>query len=254
MFRVISRLDIKSEHLIKGVQFEGLRKIGVPRNFAKKYFDAGIDEIVLLDAVASLYGRNHLGSLVEEVSEEVFVPITVGGGIRTLQDAKQLFLSGADKVAINSATFSDSNLVSQIADKYGKQAVVGSIQAKKMGNEWFCLSQQGREKTNKTVWNHLDYLVEAGAGEILITSVDRDGTQKGLDIELVNKIVKHTSLPVIASGGVGLLSDIIEAADVSNLSGVAIASALHFGKFEVSDIQLALNDHGIKVRMAKHSD
>jgi cyclase len=254
MFRVVSRLDVKSEHLIKGVQFEGLRKIGVPREFAKKYFDTGIDEIILLDAVASLYGRNHLSALVEDVSQEVFVPITVGGGIRTLEDARKLFLSGADKVALNSATFSNPKLVTEIADKYGKQAVVGSIQAKKIGTEWFCLCEQGREKTDRNVWSHIDYLVGAGVGEILITSVDRDGTQKGLDIELVNKVVNHTNLPVIASGGIGRLSDIVESARVANISGVAIASALHYGNFGVREIRATLHENGITARMAKPNE
>jgi cyclase len=248
MFRVVSRLDIKSSWVIKGVQFEGLRKVGDPTLLAEQYYKEGIDEILFIDSVASLYGRNHLGELVSRVSKNIFVPMTVGGGIRTLNDAGDLFKLGADKVAINTANFSSRGLIREISNKYGAQAVVGSIQAKRIGSGWECLTEQGREKTNIQVSDWIEQLEKAGAGELLITSVDFDGTKNGFDFDLAKLAAATTNRPVLVGGGAGSLEDFSQIVEVSNLSGVSVATCLHQGTLKIKDIKTEIEKAGIKVR------
>jgi cyclase len=235
--RIISRLDVKSEFLIKGIRFEGLRKIGDPAEFALKYFISGIDEIFLFDNVASLYGRNHLGPLVDRVAKNCFVPLTAAGGIRTVNDAEKLFGLGADKVGINTATFDNETLISGIANKYGAQAVVGSIQAKKRDGVWECLIEQGRERTGVELVDRIHKLVDLGVGEIVVTSVDNDGVQAGFDLELAQTATSTSSVPVVIGGGCGSISHALEAAKISGLSGMSIGSALHFEKLDISELK-----------------
>ena len=244
MTRVIARLDIKSNDLIKGIRFEGLRKIGDPKTAAALYFENGIDEILLVDTVASLYGRNHLGPLLEKVAEELFVPLTVAGGIRTVDDARKMFRLGADKVAVNTASFGQPGLLSEIARTFGSQSVVGSIQAVRRGSDWECLVEQGRERTGVALRDRIRTLLDSGVGEILVTSVDNDGVRAGFDLELAETAVSLSSAPVVIGGGCGEISHATKAAEIAGLSGIALGSALHFGHVSISALKEQIQPFG----------
>lgn len=240
MFRIIARLDVKSDHLIKGIRFEGLRKLGNPADFAEKYYLEGIDEIFLVDNVASLYGRNHLGTLLEEVAAKTFVPLAASGGIRTLADAEELFSKGADKVGINSSTFADENLIQAIADRYGSQAVIGSIHAKRIGDSWECLIEQGREKTGVSVVDRISQLINQGAGELLVTSVDQDGVESGFDENLAHACAAVTTVPLVIGGGCGRADDVVRLSKIPGISGASIGSALHYNRVMVADLKAGI--------------
>ena len=251
MKRLIARLDIKSEFLIKGIRFEGLKKIGDPVEAASQYYDDGVDELLLVDTVASLFGRNHLGSILENVAKRAFVPLTAAGGIRSLRDAEELFGLGADKVAVNTASFANPKLISEIANKFGAQAVVGSVHAKRGLDDWECLTEQGRERTGITVKNRIHHLIDMGAGEILITSVDNDGVQGGFDIPPAEMACETSTVPITIGGGAGVGQDILDLMGLDRLSGVAIGSLLHFDTLSVRDLKAILqnNEH----RQGAHS-
>jgi len=246
--RLIARLDIKSGNLIKGIRFEGLRVVGNPVDAARKYYNEGIDEILLIDTVASLYGRPQIGGLVKEVSQASFVPLTVGGGIKTFSDAKALFDLGADKIAINTASFSNPSLIREIANKYGSQSVVLSLQVTRESGTWYCLVDQGREKTGISLQEQIDFGNEQNVGEFLITSVDRDGTFSGLDTDMVKTACKATSKPVSVGGGFSLAQDMSELAELASLSSIAVASELHYSKSDVEQIKTGLSTMGFGVR------
>lgn len=237
-FRVISRLDIKGKNLIKGVRMEGLRIIGKPSDYAKKYADEGADELLYMDTVASLYGRNQLHSLLEETCEHSFVPITVGGGIRSVEDVRQILRAGADKVAINTGAISNPILVKDVASHFGSQCVVVSIEAKRVNGNWECFTDCGRERTGKDAvcWAH--EAAELGAGELLITSIDQDGTRGGFDSDLLSQI--EVDIPVIASGGMGCL-DHLDA--VLAVDAVAIGTAFHYGDVTIPQVKSRLSAH-----------
>jgi cyclase len=202
--RLIARLDIKGANLIKGVQLEGLRVVGDPQIHAAKYYQDGADEIIYMDTVASLYGRNNLVDVVSRATEHVFVPITVGGGIRSVEDARTLLRAGADKIAINTAAVKEPKLISQLSDVWGSSTVVLSIEAKKIGEKkWEAYTDNGRERTGLDVAQWAETGAKMGAGEIFVTSVDQEGTKKGFDCELVESITRNVDIPVIASGGFG---------------------------------------------------
>lgn len=242
-FRIISRLDIKNENLIKGIHLEGLRVLGDPNAFAKDYYHSGIDEIYYQDAVASLYGRNSLKNIVKKTIKDIFVPITIGGGIRSLNDAKNLFSNGADKISINSAAVKNPNLIKELTNCFGSQSVVVSIDAKKKGsNEWEVYIENGREKTGLDVFEWTQTIVNNGAGEIIITSIDKEGTMRGCDIELTKKVSEISSIPVIASGGVGKIDHIIELVKNTEIEGLALASSLHYKKLILNEIKDAIKD------------
>jgi cyclase len=246
-FRVVARLDIKPPALVKGVHMEGLRKLGDPSDFARLYYEQGADEVIYQDIVASLYGRNGIGALVTATAESVFVPITVGGGIRTISDAAQMIRNGADKVCLNTAAIKSSPLITEISQLLGSQAVVIGIEAKRLKGGWTAMTDCGREHTGRDV---LDWVMEAqahGAGEILLTSIDREGTLTGFDIELITAVRGITQLPLIAHGGAGSPADAVKAFD-AGASAVAIASAFHYNRFTVSDFKRALLDANIEVR------
>ena len=248
--RLAARLDIKGENLIKGIQLEGLRKLGDPKDFAVKYYDQGIDEIIYIDLVASLYGRSKIENLVARTASEVFVPITVGGGIRSLEDVTELLHFGADKVAINSAAVADPKLISEISEAFGSQCVVSSIEAKKCGeSQWEVLTHCGREKTGLDAVSWARKVVDLGAGEILLTSVDFDGTEKGFDIELVSTICAAVNVPVIASGGMGTNKNLSSILEVGGLGAIAVASILHYEKSSVTEIKNVMSDLGCNVRV-----
>ena len=226
--RVIARLDVKNQFVIKGIHLEGLRKVGDPNQLAKTYYEAGIDEIVFIDAVASLYNRNNLFSVIQKASEEVFVPITIGGGLRSLADVEQALDAGADKVALNTAAIREPELIQKVSKQYGSQCVVASVQAKRTANGWEAYMETGREKTGLQVLDWVKRLQDLGAGELLITSVDQEGTKSGFDVKLVEAVNKAVSIPVMVSGGYGQARHIQELLDVTVPSGICFASVLHY--------------------------
>lgn len=246
--RIISRLDVKSPNLVKGINFEGLRKLGSPAKFAIDYYNQGIDEILFIDIVASLYQRNSLLDIIAKSSEGVFVPITVGGGIRSIDDIKSILRSGADKVAINTAAIQNPTLIKEAAHKFGKQCIVGSIQAKKISNQkWECYYDCGREKSGIDVLKWAVELAKNDVGEILVSSVDRDGCAIGPDFELIKSINNVVEVPIIASSGFSNEKHFYEA-DACGIDAIAIGTALHFKNLTVAKIKKDLSKNGINIR------
>lgn len=251
MLRLIARLDVKGDNVIKGIHLEGLRVVGKPEVLSKRYYDQGIDEIIYMDAVASLYGRNHLADVVKRTAEEVFVPITVGGGIRTLEDAAVLLRSGADKVAVNTAAIKDPELITRIAARFGSQAMVLSIEAKRRHDGcWEAYTESGRESSGREVVAWAVEAVRRGAGEILLTSVDREGTRKGFDWELAAQVRNAVNVPVILSGGMGKLEHLTPAPGSRALpaDALAMASVLHYETASVQEVRAAASQAGLNVR------
>lgn len=247
--RLVARLDVKAPYLIKGVNLEGLRKIGDPAEHALKYYKAGIDEIVYMDIVASLYDRNSLGDIVASTSENVFIPITVGGGIRSLADVEKMMRCGADKVAINTAAVKRPELIADIAKTFGSQCMVLSIEAKQTAaGAWEAYTDNGREKTGLNVVEWAKRGVSLGAGEVLLTSVDREGSRKGFDIGLIKAVSKAVTVPVIASGGMGTLAHMVEAVVDGDADAIAMADCLHYDRITLPEIRKAAKDAGISVR------
>lgn len=247
--RLIARLDIKGPNLIKGIHLEGLRVIGNPNEHALRYYEQGADELLYMDCVASLYGRNSLGNFVQAVARNVFVPMTVGGGIRTVDDAINLLRSGADKVAVNTAAVANPGLISDIARRLGSQCMVLSVEAKQIGPErWEVYTENGRERTGMEVVEWVRKGVALGAGEVLLTSVDREGTRMGFDTDLVRAVTAEVSVPVIASGGMGKPADLIEVVRKGQADAVAMADILHYGRSTIGEVRKVVKDAGIDVR------
>jgi cyclase len=248
--RLIPRLDIKGENLIKGVHLEGLRVIGPPNEYALKYYESGADELIYIDTVASLYGRNNLLHIVEKAARNIFIPITVGGGINTVDDAMQILRAGADKVAINTGAIANPEIINQLANHLGSQCIVLSIQVikNKMGT-WMAYTDNGREPTGLDAIEWAARAVELGAGEILITSVDQEGTEKGFDLELVKSITDRVEIPVIASGGLGTTQDFINTVREGHADAIAVASALHYNRVSVKSIKAEAYKNGLPVRI-----
>ncbi len=235
LVRIIPRLDIKWPNLVKGVQMEGVRVLGRPEDFARRYYLQGADELLYLDAVASLYGRNSLLDLILRTSREVFVPLTVGGGLRSIEDMRAVLAAGADKVAINTAALRRPELISEAANRFGSSAVVVSIEAKRRPDgSYEAYADNGRERTGREVVAWACQAAEAGAGELLLTSVDRDGTGRGFDIELVRRVAEAVSVPVVASGGAGTSDHVAEVIEQGLADAVAVASLLHYALAETS--------------------
>ncbi|MBU6234703.1 MAG: imidazole glycerol phosphate synthase cyclase subunit [Alphaproteobacteria bacterium] len=238
--RVIARLDIKGPNLIKGIHLEGLRVIGDPYEYAKKYYQQGADELIYMDSVASLYNRNNLTQFVEKAAKGIFVPMTVGGGVRSVDDAMTLFLVGADKVAINTAAVANKQLISDMANRFGSQAMVLSIEAKsKTSGGWEAMTDNGREHTGLDVVEWAKEAVSLGAGEILLTSIDQEGTQKGFNVDLVRAVAKAVPVPVIASGGMGTLAHASDVVEKGAADAIAVAHMLHYNKTTIG----AVKDH-----------
>lgn len=247
--RLIARLDIKGPNLIKGIHLEGLRVIGSPAEHALSYYEQGIDELLYMDCVASLYGRNHLGDIVRSAAENIFVPMTVGGGIRSVDDATQILRAGADKVAVNTAAVANPQLITDIARRFGSQCMVLSIEAKQIGpGRWEVYTDNGRERTGLDVIDWVKRGVSMGAGEILLTSVDREGTRKGFDIDLVHAASAEVSVPIIASGGMGSSEDMVAVARDGGADAVAMADILHYKRAGVGDIRAHASAAGLGVR------
>lgn len=246
--RLIARLDVKAPNLVKGVQLEGLRKLGDPHAFALHYYQQGIDEILYMDIVASLYERNSLLDLVERTTAQVFVPITVGGGLRSLADVGKALRAGADKVAINTAAIKRPELITEVAEAFGSQCMVLSIEAKrnKTGG-WEAYFDNGREHTGLDAVAWAKQGCDRGAGEILLTSVDREGTAKGMDQPLIAAIAGQVPLPVIACGGVGSVAH-IQAGVHAGARAVAMAHLLHYNKATLMEIRQQGRAMGLKLR------
>ncbi len=248
--RLIARLDVKGPNLIKGVHLEGLRVIGAPNDFARRYYEEGVDELIYIDLVASLYGRSKLTEIVRNAAHDVFVPLTVGGGIRTVEDVNDLLRAGADKVAINTAGVQRPQLITEVSRRFGSQAMVLSIEAKQQGpGHWEVYTDCGRERSGVDAVEWARRGVALGAGEILVTSIDREGTRKGFDNELVKAISATVDVPIIASGGFGNASHLRDVVD-AGADAVAFADALHYQRESLSGIRRMARDAGIAVRGA----
>ena len=240
--RLVARLDVKGPNVIKGVQFEGLRIMGEPEDLARRYYQAGAQEILFIDTVASLYGRNNLHSLVEKTVRKVFVPLTAGGGITSVAEARGLLTAGADKVAVNTPALSRPQLIAELAQEFGSQCVVVSIQAKRTGNGWEALMEAGREHSGREVLEWIEESIQLGAGEILITSVDQDGKGNGFDLALVSKVCNVSTVPVIASGGFGGTQHLEDLLSVASPEAIAVGRSLHKGESDCSELRTYLGD------------
>jgi cyclase len=246
--RIIARLDVKGTNLIKGVHLEGLRVIGPVNDYALKYYQQGADELVYMDIVASLYGRNSLTEIVSLAANDIFIPLTVGGGIRSVEDVNDLLRAGADKVAINTACVQNPDLIKQVSRRFGSQCMVLSIEAKKTSDlKWEVYTDCGRERTSLDVVEWARRGEELGAGEIILTSIDQEGTERGYDCELIKAVSEVVTIPVIASGGFGQCSDFTRSVE-SGASAVAVAGHLHYEKTTIAFIRHAAKETGIKVR------
>lgn len=247
--RLIARLDIKGPNLIKGIHLEGLRVIGQPNKYAKRYYEQGADELIYIDCVASLYGRNSLGDIVQNAAQDVFIPMTVGGGIRSIDDATHILRCGADKVAINTAAIATPGLITDVARRFGSQCMVLSIEAKRIGpDRWEAYTDNGREDTGLDVIEWVKRGVALGAGEVLLTSIDQEGTRKGFDIALVRAVTGEVSVPVIASGGMGAPEHLIDVVQSGGADAVAMADILHYRRASIADIRRTARNAGLHVR------
>jgi len=227
--RVIPRLDIKGPNLVKGIHLEGLRVLGKPERFARHYYEQGADELLYLDVVASLYGRNSVLSIVARTARELFIPLTVGGGLRTLEDVRAALRAGADKVALNTAAVRNPTLVQEAARRFGSSTIVVSIEAiRQPGGRYEAYTDNGRERTGVDAIEWARRAAELGAGELLVTSIDREGTGQGFDLALTRTISESVSIPVIACGGAGSVGHVVEAVREGRADAVCVASLLHY--------------------------
>lgn len=246
--RVIPCLDVSGGRVVKGVNFVDLRDAGDPVEQARAYDAAGADELCFLDIGASHEGRDTIVDVVRRTAEVCFMPLTVGGGVRSVADARALLLAGADKIAVNSAAVARPEVVAEIADRMGSQCVVASVDARRVGDHWEVFTHGGRRATGIDAVEHAFNLARLGAGELLVTSMDRDGTRDGYDLALTAAIADHVSVPVIASGGVGALHHLVEGIRDGHASAVLAASIFHFGEASIADAHAALAAAGISVR------
>ena len=248
--RIIPCLDINNGRVVKGINFVNLIDAGDPAEQAKIYNDQGADEICFLDISASHENRNTTLEVVKKTTENCFVPLTVGGGVRTIEDINNLLLAGADKVSINTAAVTNENLITESAQRFGSQCIVVAVDAKKINNDkWEVFTHGGRKPTGKDVLKFVQKMEAFGAGEILLTSMDRDGTKKGYDLDLTKKISNLVNIPVIASGGVGSLEHLHQGFKIGKASAVLAASIFHFGEYSIQDAKKYLDSKGIPVRI-----
>jgi len=227
--RIIPRLDIKGPNLVKGIHLEGLRVLGKPERFARYYYDNGADELLYMDVVASLYGRNSLLDMVAKTSREIFIPLTVGGGLRTLDDIRAALQAGADKVSLNTAAIKRPKLIREAARRFGSSTILVSIEAiRKPDGHYEAYTDNGRERTGVDAYKWAVRATELGAGEIIVTSIDREGTGKGFDLELTRRIAESVSIPVIACGGAGTVDHLYDVVERGKADAVCLASMLHY--------------------------
>lgn len=247
--RLMARLDIKGPNLIKGVHLEGLRVIGDPQDYARRYYEQGADELIYIDVVASLYGRNKLTDIVSRAARDVFVPMTVGGGIRNVEDVTDLLRNGADKIAINTGAVQRPELIGDVARRFGSQCMVLSIEAKQTGpGRWEVYTDGGREKSGLDAVEWAKRAAGLGVGEMLVTSIDREGTRKGFDVALTAAISRAVDVPVIASGGYGEIRHLVDVVNEGGADAVAIADAVHYNRTTLTDIRSAAWAAGISLR------
>ena len=247
--RIIPCLDVKNGRIVKGINFVDLKDAGDPVEQAKIYSDGGADEICFLDITASNENRSTIYEVVKKTSEKCFVPLTVGGGVRSIEGINKLLNCGADKVSINTAAVQNPKIVMESSLKFGSQCIVVAIDAKKEANSWKIFTHGGRNKTDIDAIKFAKQMEEYGAGELLVTSMDRDGTQKGYDIELMQKISETVNIPVIASGGVGNLDHLVEGIIQGKANAVLAASIFHYGKYSIKEAKQYLDSKGIPVRI-----
>lgn len=247
--RVIPCLDVDRGRVVKGVEFKGLRDAGDPVEMAERYDAEGADELVLLDITASSDDRATMLAVVERAAEKVFIPLTVGGGVRTVSDGRSLLRAGADKVGVNSAAVSTPNLIDALASEFGAQCVVVAIDARRRdGAHWEVFTHGGRRATGLDAITWATICVRLGAGELLVTSMDRDGTEAGYDLELTALMAAAVRVPVIASGGVGRLEHLVEGALVGHADGLLAASIFHYGRHTIAEAKQVLSAGGVRVR------
>ena len=248
--RIIPCLDVKDGRVVKGIQFVNLRDAGDPVEVAKKYSDEGADEITFLDITASHEKRKTMIDVVERTASEVFVPLTVGGGLRTVDDVRELLLAGADKITINTAAITDPEFVRRASDRFGSQCIVVAIDARRRNSGgWEVFTHGGRNPTGIDAVSWAAMMENFGAGEILLTSMDRDGTEDGYDLELTRTISETVGIPVIASGGAGQLEHLLEAVEEGRADAVLCASIFHYGKYSINEAKEFLSEKGILVRL-----
>jgi len=246
--RIIAKLDVKPPFVVKPIHFEGLRKVGTPPELAKKYYVQGADEVVYIDIVSSLYQRDIVFDEIEKTANKLYIPFGVGGAIRSLEDISKLFHIGADKVVINTyAVQENPEIINKAAEIFGNQAIVINIEAKKWGAHWECYTDCGRVRSGRDVLEWTKEVESRGAGEILLQSVDKDGRNRGFDLELCKKIVESVDIPVVVASGAGSLEDIKEVIECAKPSGVAIASLLHYDKVTINGIKTYLRKNAIEV-------
>lgn len=228
-FRIIPKLDIKGPNLVKGIHLEGLRVLGKPEEFAKYYYQNGADELIYQDVVASLYGRNSLNDIISRTAKEIFIPLTVGGGIKDIDDISTILRSGADKVSINTSAINNPSLISEASKKFGSSTIVVAIEAiMQSDGNYMAFTDNGRNETGKEVIEWAAEAEKLGAGEILLTSVNSEGTGKGLNKELIETLLSELSIPLVAHGGIGSKEDVLDSSKLRKLSGVAISSLFHY--------------------------
>ena len=247
--RIIPCLDVKNGRVVKGINFVDLKDAGNPVEQAKIYSDGGADEICFLDITASSENRDTIYEVVEKTSKKCFVPLTVGGGVKSVDDINKLLNCGADKVSINTAAVQNPEVIIQSSKKFGSQCIVVAIDAKKNNNKWEVFTHGGRNNTGLDVIEFAKKMQNSGAGELLVTSMDRDGTQAGYDIDLMSAISSKVNIPVIASGGVGNLDHLVDGIKLGHASAVLAASIFHYGKYSIKDAKEYLDSKGIPVRI-----
>ena len=246
--RIIPCLDIKDGRTVKGVNFVGLIDAGNPVELAKRYVDEGADELVFLDITATHENRKTLVQLVEKIAEEINIPFTVGGGISEISDVDNLLKAGADKISINSSAVKNPDIIKTFADKFGSQCVVVAIDSKQFGDEDYVFVNGGRIKTDYKTHDWAKKVEELGAGEILLTSMDFDGTKQGFDVRLLNEISQIVNIPIIASGGAGKIEDFTEVFNETKATGALAASIFHFGEININDLKQVLKQQNIAIR------
>ena len=252
--RLIAKLDVKPPYLVKGIQLEGLRQLGEPNDYASNYYKDGIDEIIYEDVVASLFERNSLSEIIKHATQNIFIPITVGGGLRSIEDVTNALRSGADKISLNTAAIKNNNIITEISKEYGSSTIVVSIQAKKSSDAWEAYYDNGRERTYLDAVGWAQTAEQLGAGELLVTSVDKEGTGQGFDINLVNEICSRVQIPVIANGGCGNLNHIKEIIENTDVDAIAIAKVLHYNQISINEIKQFCLNNGIEVRKIKTNE
>ena len=246
--RIIPCLDVDQGRVVKGVNFLDIRDAGDPIEVAKRYDHEGADEITMLDITASHETRETTYKTVESIASQVFIPLTVGGGVRKLDDIKRLLRSGADKVSINTSAVENPDFIKEAADKFGSQCIVVAVDAKATSNSWEVVTYGGRNRTGLDVLEWTQQITEFGAGEILLTSMDRDGTKEGFDNKLVSRVSSGVSIPVIASGGVGNLDHLVDGIKIGGAEAVLAASIFHYSEYSIREAKEAMRDAGINVR------